>query len=316
MCAGQPAAYHPEDAYWVAFDNSVPTYLPVYVYSRWRDLDGLRQQNCGPLDFHNIFSSGWEWGYWLNDYTTLRMSYELQAPPTLIADAYAPDIGTSAASLVNALADEQKHALIDQRLAAYLASRDASIEVGYKVDPPIISQPKRLGFDEISVPGFDLDMFTTSVMNPLRDHAAKLRELENQVTALSLPDSRWGHELRAGFTITRLRTEFIHALYSAVIAKARGGSGAEDYARAKQLFDEARPVIDARHADPHSTHRNPPKTMGGPSKFRIFDRTLNFGLYQYGYEYMADTMCFWNRELVEVANLLGTSTETPNGYIF
>ena len=29
---GLPVAYFPESAYWVAFDNSVPTYLPMYAF--------------------------------------------------------------------------------------------------------------------------------------------------------------------------------------------------------------------------------------------------------------------------------------------
>jgi hypothetical protein len=313
MCAGLPAGYHPETGYWVAFDNSIPTFMPVYVYSRWRDLDGLRREGCGPLDEHNIFSTGWEWGYWLNDYTTLRASYELKDPAALIADAYAPDLGPDAAALVNDLANEQKRALIDQRLAAYLASRDVSIEVGYKFDPPIISQPKRLGFDEVSAPGFDLAAFEANVLSPLRAHADAVAAIEAKLAALELPDSRWSRELRQGITIDRLRTQFIHALYSAVVAKARGGSPDADVARAHQLFDEAKPVIAARHHDLHDTHRS---AMSGGTKPRLVDRAFDYGLYQYGYLYNADTMCFWNRELIEVGNLFGTTSEQPPGCLF
>ena len=52
MCAHQPAAYHPETAYWYAFDNAIPLAEPLYIHSRWLDLANLRAQGCGPLDEH------------------------------------------------------------------------------------------------------------------------------------------------------------------------------------------------------------------------------------------------------------------------
>src|SRR6185503_18193487 len=62
---GLPVTYKPETAYWVAFDNSVPMYLPLYVRSRWLDLDRIHAQAAaaGHADLaeHVLFSSGWEW---------------------------------------------------------------------------------------------------------------------------------------------------------------------------------------------------------------------------------------------------------------
>lgn len=303
MCANLPAGYVPETGYWVAFDNSLPTYMPLYVYSRWRDLDGLSKEGCGPLDSHILFTTGWEWGYWLNDVTALRASYELTPSPyELIEHAYAPDLGSAAARVIEELMTEQKHALIDQRLAGYLASRDVSIEVGYQFDPPIVSQPRRIGFDEVIAQGFDVDMFTANVLVPLEEHAMRLAELNAKLDALALPNSRWSRELRDGFAIDLLRTQYIHALYTAVVAHARGESPESAYARAEELFGRAQPIIQARHADLHDTHRR-----------RLLDRTPNFGLYQYGYLYHADTMCFWRRELIEVGTIFGKTSDPPPG---
>ncbi|HEY5927425.1 MAG TPA: hypothetical protein VIV11_37330 [Kofleriaceae bacterium] len=315
MCADLPVAYQPETAYWVAFDNSIPTFLPLYVYSRWRDLDGLSKEGCGPLDNHMLFSTGWEWGYWLNDYTALRASYELAPPGELIADAYGTDLGANAAALVTTLAAEQKRALIDQRLAGYLASRDVIIDAGDKFDPPIISQPRRVFFDEVVAPNFDVDGFEADVVAPLKLHADNVAEIEDDLDALSLADSRWSRELRDGVEIDRLRTLFIHAAYSAVVAKARGASGQAEYDRASELYDRAKQVVASRHGDLHDNHYNPPKPPNG-RKLRLLDRTENWGQYQYGYLYMADTLCFWERELVQVGAILGNTTMTPPGCLF
>ena len=78
---GLPVAYFPESAYWVAFDNSVPTYLPMYVRSRWLDMFEVKTQAVvnghGSLTDHTLFSSGWELGYWQNDVATLRMNWSV-----------------------------------------------------------------------------------------------------------------------------------------------------------------------------------------------------------------------------------------------
>src|SRR5689334_17162499 len=101
ICAGQRAAYFPETAYWIAFDDSVPQLLPLYVRSRWLDLAELRARvTCGALDEHLLFSSGWDWGYWLHDVTALRGSYELPGVyEDLIAAELQPELGAAAPAL-------------------------------------------------------------------------------------------------------------------------------------------------------------------------------------------------------------------------
>jgi hypothetical protein len=300
MCAGLPVSYVPETGYWVAFDNSVPTYLPLYVYSRWRDLDGLAQEGCGPLDQHIVFTTGWEWGFWLHDVAAMRASYELTASPReLIEHAYAPDLGNAAAAVIDKLVTEQKRALIDQRLAAYLASRDSIIDVGRALNPPIISQPDRIQFDQMLAPGFDLAAFQTNVIDALDAHAAAVAALRAELDALDLPDSRWTREVVQGFAIDELRTRFIHAAYSAVAAQIRGQSPKAHVFRAHAFLADAKQVVASRHADLHDTHRR-----------RLVDRVSNATVYQYGYLYHADILCYWNRELIQVAIALGTSTET------
>ncbi len=65
--------YFPESAYWVNFDNSVPIFLPTYLSARLSDI-----LFCDSLDIdgHVTFSSGWEWGYWLIDWSIANWSWE------------------------------------------------------------------------------------------------------------------------------------------------------------------------------------------------------------------------------------------------
>jgi hypothetical protein len=65
--------YYPESAYWVTFDNSVPMLLLPYLTARLADIDTCQSYN---VPGHITFSSGWEWGYWLIDWSIARWSWD------------------------------------------------------------------------------------------------------------------------------------------------------------------------------------------------------------------------------------------------
>lgn len=75
--------YFPETAYWVNYDINVPLFLPLYIDRRLYDLRLIAQieKNTGKkINGHIIFSSGWEFGYWLND----KVVNEMVASPDSI----------------------------------------------------------------------------------------------------------------------------------------------------------------------------------------------------------------------------------------
>ncbi len=311
MRAGRPAYYYPESAYWIAFDNSVPLFLPVYVRSRWLDLDGIarqaRAENLPGLDGHLVFSSGWEWGYWLNDYASLRASYHLPASPReLIAAAYGRDLGP-AADLVAELADRQATRLIDQRLASYLAGRDLLIDAGDKLG--IHSQPDRTTFEELA----KLDeparaAFATDVVAPLGEFTIELAELQARLSALGLAESPWSRELADGFAVTAARAAFVHASYEAVLASLRGDSIATEdaYARAVAALADGHAAVARRHASPHYTG----------DREHLFGQPVNATVYGFGYLSRADTLCYWERELVQLEIAVhGSTAPVPSCYL-
>ncbi|MBN2715898.1 MAG: hypothetical protein JXX14_08580 [Deltaproteobacteria bacterium] len=72
--------WYPESAYWCSFDVDVPLFLPLYAERRMKDLRHLaREQKRRPdgagIDGQVIFSSGWEWGYWLGDVVAARAAW-------------------------------------------------------------------------------------------------------------------------------------------------------------------------------------------------------------------------------------------------
>jgi hypothetical protein len=65
--------YYPESAYWVTFDNSVPMFLTPYLNARLEDIEQLDTMN---VKGHVTFSSGWEWSYWLIDWSIARWCWK------------------------------------------------------------------------------------------------------------------------------------------------------------------------------------------------------------------------------------------------
>ena len=301
-CAGKPVGYFPETAYWVAFDNSVPQFFPLYVHNRWLDLARLRAEGqCGAIDNHLLFSSGWEWGFWLHDVTALRASYELPADPReLIAAELAGDLDAATDPVIELIALQRQY-LMDRELVQYLAGRDAAIDAGRALD--IVSQPDRITFDDL-VAGSDPTAFETAVMAPLREYADAVGVLDATMKASALAPGRWSAELRDGFAVDHLRASFVLETYGALLAHLAGdASGAASHvAAAKNLLAAARAVVKRRHADLHDDHAR-----------QLLDATTNRTFYQYGYLYNADTLCFWDRELTQVETILGTATTAPKG---
>lgn len=307
-CAGRRPAYVPETGYWVAFDNSVPLYLPIYIYNRWLDLDRIKtaaMAKCGgALDAHVLFTTGWEWGFWMHDTATLRASYELPATPgELIVQEAGTDLGP-AAPLILELAELQRQYLHMGGLQAYLQGRDAAIDLGDSVD--IVSQPDRTTFADLEA-GADPDVLEATVLVPLTAYRAALEALYGRFAALDLDESRWTRELLDGVEVDVQRTQFVHATYTAALAQVRGDTGAAMAARAdaQTALAAGGATVTRRHADLHD-----------PYGRRLLDPVPNATFYQYGYLRMSDTVCFWRRELVQLERLMDVANDVIPDCLF
>ncbi len=299
--------YFPETAYWVAFDVNVPTYVPLYLRSRWLDLDEIAKRGP-PLRDHVLFSSGWEWGYWQHDALTLDASYT--RTPTWDSGLRSfwsawGEQGTRMADRIAKLGDLQHKGLIQQRLAAYLAGREATMDVGYTLG--IVSQPDRLTFDKLrpQTPEQRAD-FRTKVVAPLAELSKGTRVLAEKAATDHGGDA-WLTEAADGIEVTALRGEYVVALYESVLADADGKGADRDAAigRAEAALKIAKATVARRHA----------RLWDGPSQ-RTLLRAANATVYPYGYLHEADTLCFWERELVQVRNLLLGQKATVPGCIF
>ncbi|GBD24733.1 hypothetical protein HRbin30_00046 [bacterium HR30] len=305
--AGVPVGYHPESAYWIAFDNSVPLYFPVYLRSRWLDLAEIRRlAPTSSLRANVIFSSGWEWGYWQNDLASLWMSFHLpnqwQELARYIFEPMGP-AGLAAASAVERLAELQARAAIHQRLAPYLAGRDAIIDLGDRLG--IHSQPDRPELREVVRWSQDeRARFAASVLEPL----AVLAEESDRVVAefqgaVREVENLWLAELSDGLAMQPLRARFIESVYRAALAVAGGDADTAQRLRATALetLARAQSVVDRRHA-----------ALLDPMGARLTAAGRNPTLYQYGYLQKAHTLCYWRRELAQLDLVLGRTAAVPD----
>lgn len=307
----QPVVYHPESAYWVAFDNPVPMYLPLYMRSRFADLRGIRDvvdaEGLRPLDGHVIFSSGWEWGYWQTDVAALRSSYALPdrwEDPLVESFAVYGEPGRALAAELAALAESQHRTLMEEGLAAYLAGRDAIIELGFTMG--IVGQPDRTTVDQVlAMDPVARAAFETDVVHPLGAFASRCEAIDAAVSALELPDDPFVREAQDGVAVDAHRARFVHQLYTAAVLHAAGAAVGEVDAALVQVdaeLEAARVVVARRGAD---LHHPDGATLTGR-------RVRNPTLYQYGYLREAHLLCFWERERALLRNAVrGEENRVP-----
>ncbi|MEM6994551.1 MAG: hypothetical protein AAF721_28815 [Myxococcota bacterium] len=299
LAEGEAVAYFPETAYWVAFDNSVPTYLPVYLESRLHDINRIAEVGP-PLQQHITFSSGWEWGYWQNDYAVLRWNWARSSDTdTTLAEMFAPlPDGAALADVVARLGRVQSSLLIDERLGPYLAGRDLAIDASFEAG--VVSQPDRMGFVALAeLPQAERDTFVQTVVQPLEAHAETLAAMVTEVAALSVDGGEvWRDEILDGIEVDLQRTRYIVALYRASAAFGAGEDPTPFLEAADLAFAAARVVVDRRHAALHD-----------PRGARLISGdAINPTRYSNGYLEKADTLCYWVREREKVDNLLAGVT--------
>ncbi len=301
MQAGKKVGYFPETAYWITFDCTVPMFLPLYVRSRWTDLDGLSK--LGHLADHVLFSSGWEWGYWLNDVTSLRMGYERPATwGDAVRQVFAAwgEKGKKVGELVIQLGDAQHDALIGQRLAPFLAGRDVLLDLGDKMGK--IAAPTRPALDGIAKLSDAQRADVATKVAQMAQFSDQLAGIASQFEAIDDSGDAWLQELHDGVAVTALRARFVHRLWAAALQAAAGPVDATVLNALQNDIDAAKTVIERRRG-----------ALWDGSSGRLELDGVNPTVYQYGYLRDAHSLCFWRRELIQLRNFLTQAGEdVPN----
>ncbi len=247
--------WHPETAYWVSFDIDVPLLLPVYAERRLHDLrmiaaaedagmTGRGELAGSPIDGQLTFSSGWEWGYWLQEVTTARASWDPhveldddEALRVALAPIVRPfgAVGPQVSDLLVELAQAQHELMIEGRVGgtppadilrrsgqAYLQGFEPFDDLtDLAQDVPgltlTMTQPEKLGLVEMRNP-LHVPPPYSSQLEPLLD------EMEGRFTVIAdglealapeipAPAQPLFADLQVGARVTALRAQQLHALY-------------------------------------------------------------------------------------------------------
>lgn len=317
----RPTVWYPETAYWVSFDVDVPLFLPVYAERRLSDLrliasdedQGRMQKPGAHMDGQLIFSSGWEWGYWLNDVVAARAAWD---PGQGLSDtealrvAFAPVVrpfGDAADEVRVWLTDTvaaDRALLIEGRVngvrpsdilkrngQGYLQGWESWDDVSKLTTALPPTQPDRLGLVNMRNPVHSPNY--KSEIEPL------LAEMETTFGALAdrgdALRARIPAEARDLFDdladaarMTALRATQIRGLYRYVDGYWPGSTQAtryQDLARARQALDTAQELATAREA----RYRVPAERIAGW-------RPENPTAYAFSYLWTVRSLYFWWRD--------------------
>lgn len=315
--------FYPETSYWVAHDVSVPLFLPVYMLNRKHDLEIAK--TVPHLDGHVGFTTGWEWGYWLNDYALARMQSHPEESLTQILDgAFAPFEGART-PMVRLMADAmrfQQEYLLDKNLIRHLQGFDALTEFGATAhENPLLgkvlhgtnSTPIRLRpaevmtWDEARLAAYERGELAAlaTVARTFDAHAERAEALRAQVPAAA---AKIHDELADGFRINALRARQVLALQRAAVLARRAalthdpavrGRAEAQLATARTATTEAIAAIRDRERD----YREGPEydTATGDQLTIWNDRYLT----------PVHTAKYWRNSYDEVAKLLNKPAFEP-----
>ncbi|MCP4439638.1 MAG: hypothetical protein GY810_11905 [Aureispira sp.] len=290
--------YYPESAYWITFDNSVPmTHLP-YLSAR---LDDIQLMDSLNVEGHITFSSGWEWGYWLVDWSIARWSWEhsfngqkrKNRPTQYLGDIFKG--GIKEASLINQALELQQEYIKDRELIKYMAPFTVTDELPEKLRLHLQPRPDRSykWLRKKSADG-DLAILKKQVIEPLEEFASKTAKIVEGLKKLKhkeTEEQKIFQELTNGIAITGLRAQHkantLAYLVSKRNAKLNGGNKNGDNTKlekAQAIRQEAQLLVNAQEAN----YRYPKELLA-----REF---LSHTAYNYGYLYPVSKLHFWERE--------------------
>lgn len=292
--------YYPESAYWVTFDNSVPLLPLPYLSARLADIDTAAAHG---VEGHLTFSSGWELGYWLIDWSIARWSRRvtLNGKPvknTPTQYTYGNPFPEGTGPLMDSLLAIQEEYLKGKNLMAYMTAQTVTDEIPKKFRREFHPRPPfTYGWLRNKSDLRTRDSVEKYVIGGLKEFSARSAPFSQQLFALQPtrlnrfhPQTKPDYELGVILDITQKRA--LHRsltlgyLLSVRDHKANGTpKKAELLQQAAQIRENAQRML---------------QTTGlRYDRQRITGRFPNgsaYTSYDFGYLYTAYRMHFWKRE--------------------
>ena len=300
--------YWPESSYWVGFDSSVPLLLLPYLDSRLDDL--LVMEKLG-VTGHLTFTSGWEWGYWLVDWSIARWSWRFaengrnsSLPLAGVNDLCADPVVRR--GWREAL-DLQNRYLKGMGLQRYLAALTPFSELPHPLDRPFQPEP------EFRYQWLLQDATATQTETLLKGDIPRLEEYAERMAVVATRltgrirrlvrqrrvDSVTAgllDELTTGLDVTGLRARHRALTLRALLAKrdetsltpVRHKDSERFLGQATAVRLEAQELVRRQE----KRYRYPVESIARPR--------VNLTAYSFGYLYPAAELFFWRREEEQV----------------
>ncbi|HXH19630.1 MAG TPA: hypothetical protein VNJ07_11170 [Chitinophagales bacterium] len=290
--------YYPESAYWITFDNSVPMFLLPYLSARLEDI-----LLCDSLDVtgHITFSSGWEWGYWLFDWSIARWSWKHEengieqkpAPTQFISALFR---SKEAAAFFDEALRLQQHYIKDKELIRYLTAQTVTDEMPKPFNLQLQPRP------EVTYKWMrkeaDADFIRRThheVIQPLFEFTGSTKTLIEAAGRMAFKDSlrkKLFDELADGILITALRAQQRQHILSAILELREKDAKFKSDNCALHLAEDARlkalEIVRRREAG----YRYPVELLAG--------KYSGHTSYNYGYLYPVHDLHFWRREEMQI----------------
>jgi len=301
--------YWPESSYWVGFDTSVPLLLFTYLDARWSDLETMARLG---VSGHLTFSSGWEWGYWLVDWSISRWAWRLRdnglerptSPLSRLAELH--NDRELQGLMVRALALQNTY-LKDKELLRFMSALTPFSELPYPFDKPFQPEPGfRYGWLLNEATPAEANQALARPVADLEEYALRMGEIVNlmegkiehlhEVGRIGDPQHRLLSELERGLRVTALRASHRAFTLRALLAKREEHVGTIDHSHVSEaLLAKARLV---RQQAQSLVQRQ--EGIYRYSVERIARRRPSLTSYPFGYLYPASRLFFWEREEKQV----------------
>lgn len=292
--------YYPESAYWITFDNSVPMLLLPYLQAR---LDDILLMDSLNVSGHLTFSSGWEWGYWMVDWSIARWSWVHRYNGQEIRPKATQFLGNlfqnqEIASHLNTLAFLQQKYIKDKELIRYLVAQTVTDEMPKPLNLEFHPRPlqsykwlrKKANKDDISI-------IKKNVIEPLLEFVnlnySILQELSTEDYELGADKKAILKELTTAFLVTNLRAKHKAHSLSYLLDKRQKELdkkyfelSEDNLSIAQQTREKALLLVEEQEQN----YRYP---------LELIARKIKGGgqtAYDFGYLYPVHNLHFWQRE--------------------
>jgi cell division protein ZapA (FtsZ GTPase activity inhibitor) len=292
--------YYPESAYWISFDNAVPMFLMPYLQTRLEDI--LLMDSLG-VDGHLTFSSGWEWGYWLIDWSIARWSWEHQFNGKIIpprATQFLTDLlpQETLIKTLNQLSKLQQQYIKDQQLIRYLVAQTVTDELPEPLNLELHPRPwQSYRWLSYKANKDDLLILEQKAIRPLQQFSqtsdSLLKTLKEQSKLLDQGRKFILDELCIALEVTQLRAAHKAATLSLLSAKRKQKMNTNALDNTLQLSEKCENIrlkAQVLVAKQEKNYRYPLEW--------IARKQLGKGstCYDFGYLYPVSNLHFWLRE--------------------